>query len=582
MSRQVHTKSSIFRLTVGFVAVLAAAPPLMAQFGMGRDVIAPTRILQGENDRSRPADTRAGNRAVDRQQQVQANMQQTAAQLDETLVEILEMVNNREKLTPEQIANCRATYDAARKYAPQFDNALKCETFMLRAWTEYFAKDLEQAFIAAKTACETDRTNQDAAATQIAMSIFLGRVPLKIEPRRARTVPGRADTVAARQNERAAQINVRASSGNILDLDTDAIDLSLLGKPVGPMKLTCLNATTLDYNPARSSLCVLFWQLGAPEASGEPNNMSNMAGRMPLQRGMAQNMSGSRAADAGNRGRADTRRGNVYDEPAYDNYRQPAAYDGYGYGDARQQGSAQGDPLAVETAAYGRLFSSYLLNPQVTFLGVNMDPLTSAPAVAQKLLESPWPWANTMAAVPTGGAAQFAGLKPTRPTLAIASAGKIIYAGPADGFLAPMVLEHLAGEPVTLNALAAQVGTAAPASTTLNPLRNILGGASGSQPAAPPAVLSGTQAPQQPQTGGEEEYTFEDAQAEKLLGAARDLFIPAGRKTLLTSRQGVNLCRQIIREYPNTKYAQEARLLLRQVPENERRRYNVTDEEMGL
>jgi hypothetical protein len=45
---------------------------------------------------------------------------------------------------------------------------------------------------------------------------------------------------------------------------------------------------------------------------------------------------------------------------------------------------------------------------------------------------------------------------------------------------------------------------------------------------------------------------------------------------------GVDLCRQIINEYHNTTYADEARKLLRTIPPNEQKRYNITNEEMGL
>ena len=47
-----------------------------------------------------------------------------------------------------------------------------------------------------------------------------------------------------------------------------------------------------------------------------------------------------------------------------------------------------------------------------------------------------------------------------------------------------------------------------------------------------------------------------------------------------TPKQGIELCRQIIREYPDTTYASEARELLRGLPERHQKRYKITDEEM--
>ncbi len=573
-----------------FAAFLALAVPVLAQYGTGRDVLGPTRILQGDSDRDA---ARAPNRAVDRRQQAQDQMQATAQQLDNMLVEVLEMVNRGEKPTAQALEAYKAAYEAARKYAPQFSDALKCETFLLWSWTEYFGNDIEQAFRHARNACDADRDNQDANATQAAMSILLGRAPLKIEPRRTRTVPGRAgvDAYAARQNELTANVNVKVSSGNILQLDVDAIDTSLLGKPVGPMKLRCVNGATVDYDPAQSNLCVLLWNIGSEDDAavpGEPN-VPGRPNRSPLARPTPQNTYNPRNVDPSYRGQPYPRRGSAYNEGYgrqdardYSRDRGPAAYDDGATG-VRQPEA--GDLLARETAAYKRLFSAYMGDPRVSFVAVNIDPPTNAPAVLNKLLESPWPWANVVVAAPTAGAAQLADLKLQRPTLAIVSGGKIQYAGPAEGFLARMVLEHVAGEPMDLDVTVTLSSTPTPA---LSSLMNLLGDRSSGQATAPtpPAVQpEGPSRPQPPVSISDEEeteLTAENYEAEKKLEYARKLFIPAGRKNILTSKRGIDLCREIIREYPNTKYEQEARLLLRQVPENERKRYNITDEELGL
>ncbi|OQA03132.1 MAG: hypothetical protein BWY69_00635 [Planctomycetes bacterium ADurb.Bin401] len=49
-----------------------------------------------------------------------------------------------------------------------------------------------------------------------------------------------------------------------------------------------------------------------------------------------------------------------------------------------------------------------------------------------------------------------------------------------------------------------------------------------------------------------------------------------------TYAKPIEMCRTVIRDYPNTKYADEARVLMRQVPERFRQRYKITDEELGL
>jgi hypothetical protein len=37
-----------------------------------------------------------------------------------------------------------------------------------------------------------------------------------------------------------------------------------------------------------------------------------------------------------------------------------------------------------------------------------------------------------------------------------------------------------------------------------------------------------------------------------------------------------------MKDYPNTKYAQQAQMLLRNVPQEHRQQYNLTDQELGL
>ena len=241
---------------------------------------------------------------------------------------------------------------------------------------------------------------------------------------------------------------------------------------------------------------------------------------------------------------------------------------GYGMG-----GRQQSDPFTLQVDAYSRMFGAQLINPQVKFVAINTDLVESRQAVIAKLLESPMPWANVMASNPTSGAVQYADMNCNTPKIAIVSkGGKIRYAGPAAGFLAPMMLDHVAG----------QTGTALPVATSpqttntggvSNALKNLLSGRSGTTAARQPST---TQA-----TGDNGEITPESYQAQKLLEHAK-VFVGIGRKPRLTSKTGIGICRQIITKYPNTKEAQEARVLLRSVPERERTRYKITDAEMGL
>ena len=82
---------------------------------------------------------------------------------------------------------------------------------------------------------------------------------------------------------------------------------------------------------------------------------------------------------------------------------------------------------------------------------------------------------------------------------------------------------------------------------------------------------------QQPQ-----ELTFEDkVQAEKLFEMA--LFErKKARLPAMSYKRMVQYCRQIIKSFPNSAEAAKARRMLAEVPEHKRKRYNITDEELGL
>ncbi|MCD6393072.1 MAG: hypothetical protein J7M40_06150 [Planctomycetes bacterium] len=606
MLKYLQNKPVISIIAACIVICAAMIRPANAQFGGASGVLAPTRIQQGDYGRDRSQ----GRQPVNRQQQAKQAIQTAAREMDQTLVQILEMVNKQARPRPEMLDASKRTAAIAGKYGKQYSAGLRCEILMLRAWNGYYADDMPTAVMAARQAYQTDSTNRDAEATHVTMSLLMDRKPQKIAPRKSPTTSSnnsrsgrrnsRSDPYTATQNARDAAINVKASTGNILNLNIDAIDLDLIGQTVPPMQVNCLNSTTFDYNPAQSTLCLLFWQLGSRNASGEPNNMMpGMAtGRAGYGGGGAGYGGGGRASYGGGRagygggyaggGAGYGGRGGGYDERGYGgrgDYRDEGDY-GAGYRQPDTNRTARkGDPFASEMTAYGQIFGSYLAHPKVKFLAVNTDPITSAPTVVNKLLKSPWPWAQVMAAKPASGMAQYANLDCKQPKLAIVdTSGTIKYAGPAAGFLAPMMLTRLAGAPPSTTPTRPPGGRTPPR-MMINPFKGLFGGNTPRPPARPPAntQTDRTTTPPPPNRTNEDdnEITPESYQAGKLLEYAK-MFVSAGRKPVLTSKKGIDLCRQIIHDYPNTKYEREARLLLRRVPEYERKRYKITDKEMGL
>ncbi|MBU2597288.1 MAG: hypothetical protein KJ757_07005, partial [Planctomycetes bacterium] len=94
------------------------------------------------------------------------------------------------------------------------------------------------------------------------------------------------------------------------------------------------------------------------------------------------------------------------------------------------------------------------------------------------------------------------------------------------------------------------------------------------------ASVQETPPPAQSKTEIDED--FFDPRAETLIENARAFFKIGNRLQYHTYSKPIEMCRTVIKDYPNTKYSEQARLLMRQVPERFRQRYNITDEELGL
>ena len=95
--------------------------------------------------------------------------------------------------------------------------------------------------------------------------------------------------------------------------------------------------------------------------------------------------------------------------------------------------------------------------------------------------------------------------------------------------------------------------------------------------AAQPAAPSRTSQP----ISDEIDQLGQNIQAQRLYQMAEAEFKIA-RKPLMSFKRCVDYCREIISKFPDSAEAAKARVLLRKMPERERERWKVTDEEMGL
>jgi hypothetical protein len=498
---------------------------------------------------------------------------EAAGKIQQTLEPLLTKINESKPLAAADILPGQGLLDEYKRSFTQMDDKQKAQYCMLQAWISYYQNDINTAFMNASRACKLDAANSDAWVTQVAMSILADKKPmLPRQPRPQRTRPSNPNNPNAMMGMGMEMETTDPSQQMMqpgkLNFDLNALLIDAIGLKIEGLNLTCLNGTTFKYEPGQESLCALVWQEHAPRTvSNEPNTPGRRrpqsAQPQPQPQPQPQMM-----------------------EPMM---MEPGM--GGGYGMDMFGGGFGGDPFTAANMAYSRLFQMGLASGQVKFAAINLDAAAHKQKLIDDVVKRPWPWAVVMASdqqqkMPI----ELGVLQGRRPVLIMTDKeGTIRYAGPATGIIAPMLMGKVTSNGFsTFTAIEGQ-----PALPVIAVDPNLLNKPtltdSNSLPKAKPTVQSTpTVTPttpavtQQTQTQFRQLSEEEEIAAEQLLAPIRGLFMKTGQRRITSYKNAVDNCREIIRKYPGTKYAEEARQLLRQIPENQRSRYNITDEELGL
>ena len=549
--------------------------------------------------------------------------------IDGALVALLKLVNESKKPDAAFLASAEKVVQESAGSLSRFDRSLVCEHHLLNAWVHYFNEDAPSAYLLAGQAQGADTDNHDAYVSQVALALVADRQPQIIPSqrppiaaeatqrddmtrrgRRPRPSMDRSRPMDAREQTTAAQVNVQTQSGDILQYEPEGLVVPLLGQKLPAMQMQCVNGATLSYAPGAEGLCMLVWK--SPQAApapgtvrpGEPNSVPRPGVTMmrtqaptpvPTRRSGLPDLPPPPGASAS--ARTDPRmqdRGMPGRDERYDYGYDRARQDPYSYRgastDTHRSDIALRPGLEASSQAFAELFAAYVGRPGLKFVGLNLDAPDRRAAVLTQVVSNPRPWAEVLAqdAVSAEGPVaqlfSMPGIDLTRPILVIADgSGKVRYAGPAEGFVPRLLLDHLTSS----GAIALGTPSAAPVAPAVNPLSQILQRMTGqgappmdSAPPTPREVKPPIQADKdEPPNLLEQPDLIE---AEKQLSYAKNLFIPLGNKRMMSSKRGVDICREIMERWPGTKYAEEARGLLRQLSETDRRRYNITNEELGL
>lgn len=476
-------------------------------------------------------------------QTLEQQVSEAASLLERALDDFFVQIN--EFKDPEEIyvKSAAVLLEDCRRYLIRFEDAAKTRYMLLQAWVEYCKGDWQAALTNSVRACRLDATNRDTWVSQQFFSLLLSKRPIQPPPVR---LPGSRIAAQRIRPEMAVEISTGQSpygTSGKLDFNPETLRLDLIGKTIKPFSASFLDGTPLDftYPEQKSILCILVWEVPSPllEQEESPQETDQPLLYVPAKSPLA-----------APEGTADLSESS--------------------FSSLVQQTEAL-EALRAQVKKAGR--------QDILFFSVITNKPEEKPAVVEHYLtQNPHPLPVLYAST----AATELVLEAKTPFAAVIDEnGRFRYAGSAEGFMLPMLLRNWTGIPFVK--LTSQ--------STAGEGEHLLpeGPGDPNRPAPMAADPNSVKPSVQPRTAapaGKE--SLENAEYNNLCGAeqlaaAQDFFLKAAGKRFISYRRGVDLCRYVIKNCPNSKNAEAARELLRtKIPEDQRESLGLTKEELGL
>ncbi|MCE5339557.1 MAG: hypothetical protein LLF92_00325 [Planctomycetaceae bacterium] len=377
-----------------------------------------------------------------------------------------------------------------------------------------------------------------------------------------------------------------APSENTLHLDVNGINTSLLGK----------DFSALTMGKDKVIISALLWQIDAnelehfappapkPEEPNKPNDPNNPEQLMEQPQEAQPSPPGGIEIPSMPPGGP----GMPGAMPQMPQFQQPGSEENYQA------------VLMPDLTAFAYLNKKFSKNPKAVFLGINFNDPSKTKNVENWLAKNTQAW---QCIAPSETIQQITvsllGQTPKKTMLIIAGPDmKIRYVGDVNNFLPAMIIQSILSNPqefaepnLAVEANEPNKPAAAADSNARQKMDFLKPTPQDANAKTVPAASNTTQTTPAanattplPQTLNNDngEYTEVDAEAQQQLSYAEQFFKIANRMQYRSYRKPIEICRSIITKFPNTKYAEQARVLLRQVPERFRGNYNITDAELGL
>ncbi len=499
---------------------------------------------------------------AERKQQFEQEANAAAPEIDAQYAKFIEYVNSGK--TPDD-ANVREGLKFVtkyRRYLPILNKQNNSGTYYaLSAWVMHFDNKPDRVQKQIASGIKDKALNSNFIHTAFALSIV--NKDYNLVEQISSLVPKQESTESAAPQD----FLYNAPSENTSSLDFSSVNTSLLGK----------DFSALTTGKDKVIITALLWQIDAnelerfappapkteePNKPNDPNNPEQLMEQPPVEQPMGQP--------------GQPMGGQLMEQPGEQTFELV--------------------PMS-DLTAFGYLNKKFSSNSKAVFLGINFNDPSKTKNVENWLAKNTQAW---QCIAPSETVQQVAvallGQTPKKPMLVIAGPDmKIRYVGDVNNFLPAMIIQSIlnnpqefaepneANEPNAPHKVAdvnaqkkmeflkptpqdANAAAASPATTTTE---------------TTPAPATTTALPQTLSTN-EGDYTEVDVEAQQLLSNAEQFFKIANRMQYRSYRKPIEMCRSVITKFPNTKYAEQARVLLRQVPERFRGNYDITDTELGL
>lgn len=548
----------------------------------------------------------------ERKQQLEQQVTAAIPEVEAEYTKILSYVNSGQIPSGQDIEESLKIVARNRKYLPLFNNSQKGTYHVLSAWVYYFDNKQDKAVKQAVSGQKIAPQNPDAVKTRFALSVIYKDYTSVIESLTERNANTRT---VPQLHETNLQSYQQTNEGSI-QLDVNSVRIELLGK-VFDSQPESVEPNSAGWKSDGRLVCALLWKIDAneldrfapaekvkPVEANEPNE-PNTPRHEPNEPNLPVPPAPEplTAPDSGPvlpQGAAEVP---VPMTPSVENMPQLPPETG-----AEQQYQTYTQTQIPEFATFSQLQSWIAKDQRIIFAGINLNDPAKRKNLDYWLKTNPQRQTCQTFMLPAEQQqkmlSSFSGSFDKPILLIVAPDSTIRYAGNVDGFMPQIVIRSILENPQEFATADSNQPPVAVESNlpAVEPVRSVQLPA---EPNIPPALTAdvnkaaiNTQQPQtRPQQSKADVNTAsapakqkvddgfsaaDDYQAETLLSNARTFLKIGNRLPSHEYRNPIEWCRKVMKDYPNTKYAQEAQMLLRNVPEEHRQQYNLTNEELGL